>query len=317
MAISKEVKTGVMVSISIVVIAVGSYFLKGFNIFSSDRNYYCYFDNVQGLAPAATIQVKGMVVGNVSEIILQGNDKVKVVLAVNKKVKLPKGTTATLFSPDLMSGKALRLDLGTGNDILEDGATIDTKLELGTVEKLGSQIDPVLANANQIIYRLDSIMATIQSIMSPETKEHIENSVASLDATMKNFAGLSASLNKESSQLAGIIRNTNTITATVANNSQNIDEIVSNLKNTSAQLSKAELDKTILKLEGTLSETQNLLNKINKGEGSLGMMANDKQLYQNLSSSLSSLDLLLGDLKKHPSRYINIRLFGKAPKDNP
>jgi phospholipid/cholesterol/gamma-HCH transport system substrate-binding protein len=58
-----------------------------------------------------------------------------------------------------------------------------------------------------------------------------------------------------------------------------------------------------------------LLSKINNGDGTLGMMANDKQLYTNLSSSMSSLDKLLDDLKKHPSRYINIRLFGKAPKD--
>ena len=65
------------------------------------------------------------------------------------------------------------------------------------------------------------------------------------------------------------------------------------------------------------NETQILMGKINRGEGSLGMMANDKQLYNNLSSSLTSLDKLLDDLKKHPSRYINIRLFGRAPKDNP
>lgn len=317
MAISKETKTGILVVLSLIVVIAGSYFLKGFNLFSSDKSYNCYFDNVQGLIPSATVQVKGMVVGTVSEVVLQGKDKVKVVIAVNKKVHLPEGTTAALFSPDLMSGKALRLDLGEGTKILDAGATIPAKMELGMLDKVSSQISPVMDNAKLIMLRLDSITASVQSIMSPAAKKNIESSVASLEITMKNFAALSTSLNKESAQLAGIIRNANTITANVANNSKNIDAVMSNLKTTTDKLSKADLEKTINKLQSTLDQTSTLLAKINSGEGSLGMLANDKQLYINLSKSMSSLDKLLDDLKAHPSRYINIRVFGKAPKDNP
>lgn len=317
MAISKEMKTGLMVIISIVVIIAGSSFLKGFNLFSSDRTYNCYFDNVQGLIPSATVQVKGKVVGTVSEVILNGNEKVQVIIAVDKAVKLPKGTTASLFAPDLMSGKALRLDLGQSSEILEDEATIEAKIELGMLDKVGSQIDPVLASATIVMYRLDSIMAALQGMLNPTTTQNIEKSVASLELTMKNFAGITTSLNKESAQLAGIIRNTNTITGNLANNSKNIDAIMGNLKTTTDKLSKADLEKTIHSLQSTLDQTQALLAKINKGEGSLGMLANDKQLYNNLSSSMASLDKLMEDLKKHPSRYINIRVFGKAPKDNP
>lgn len=317
MAISKEMKTGLMVIISIVVIIAGSSFLKGFNLFSSDRTYNCYFDNVQGLIPSATVQVKGKVVGTVSEVILNGNEKVQVIIAVDKAVKLPKGTTASLFAPDLMSGKALRLDLGQSSEILEDEATIEAKIELGMLDKVGSQIDPVLASATIVMYRLDSIMAALQGMLNPTTTQNIEKSVASLELTMKNFAGITTSLNKESAQLAGIIRNTNTITGNLANNSKNIDAIMGNLKTTTDKLSKADLEKTIHTLQSTLDQTQALLAKINKGEGSLGMLANDKQLYNNLSSSMASLDKLMEDLKKHPSRYINIRVFGKAPKDNP
>lgn len=317
MAISKEAKTGMMVAISVVVIILGTYFLKGFNLFSSDTTYFCYFDNVQGLTPSASVQVRGKVVGNVSEIELQGKEKVKVIIKVDKSVKLPEGTTASLFAPDFMSGKALRLDLGNGTGILDSKATIPAQTELGPIDKVAAQIDPVLASANKVMYRLDSIMFSIQTMLNPETQKNLQQSVASMELTMRNFASLSTSLNKESAQLAGIIRNANTITANVANNSKNIDAVMNNLRLTTDQLSKAELDKTVKKLQLTLDETQTLMSKINRGEGSLGLMANDKQLYNNLSTSMSSLDRLLDDLKKHPSRYINIRLFGKAPKDNP
>ena len=306
-----------MVSISIVVIILGTYFLKGFNLFSSDHTYNCYFENVQGLVPSATVQVKGKVVGTVSEIELQGKENVKVVIVIDKQVKLPEGTTISLFAPDLMSGKALKINLGDGSKILADEATIPAVIELGALDKVTAQIDPVLANANKVMFRLDSIMLSVQTMLNPQTQQNLQQSVASMEVTMRNFASLSTSLNKESAQLAGIIRNANSITANVANNSKNIDAVMNNLRTTTDQLSKAELDKTVIKLQATLEQTQLLMGKINRGEGSLGMMANDKQLYNNLTTSMSSLDRLLDDLKKHPSRYINIRLFGKAPKDNP
>lgn len=315
MAISKEAKTGLMVSISVIVIILGTYFLKGFNLFSSDRTYNCYFENVQGLTPSAAVQIRGTVVGNVSEIQLQGKEKVKVVIAVDKDIKLPQGTTAALISPDLMGGKVLRLDLGSGTTMLEKDAIIPAVVELGPLDKVTAQLDPVLTNANNVMFRLDSIMQSIQAIFNDETRINLQQSVASMESTMKNFASLSASLNNESAQLAGIIRNANSITANVANNSKNIDAVMNNLRITTDKISKAELDKMVNKLQLTLDETQIMMGKINRGEGSLGLMANDKQLYNNLSTSMASLDRLLDDLKKHPSRYINIRLFGRAPKD--
>ncbi|GAA4449619.1 MlaD family protein [Rurimicrobium arvi] len=317
MALSKEAKTGLMVAISIAVIAVGTYYLKGFNLFSSEKKYYCYFDNVEGLAESSTVQVKGKVVGNVTRIILQGNDKVKVEIGVSKKVQLPQGTVAAIFSPDLMSAKSLKLELGNSSTILNAEAEIPTKIIPGPIDKITGQLDPIMTNAGQVILRLDSVMLAIQTVLDAETQQNLHQSMASLETTMRNFASLSASLNRESAQLAGVIRNANSITANIARNSDNIDGIMTNLRSTTDKLSKAELDQMVNKLEQTLNETQILMGKINRGEGSLGMMANDKQLYNNLSSSLTSLDKLLDDLKKHPSRYINIRLFGRAPKDNP
>lgn len=317
MAISNEVKTGILVTISAIFIIVGTYFLKGMNLFSSEYKYVAYFDEVQGLIPSSTIQIKGTVVGTVSDVILQDDGKVKVILGVKKSIKLPQGTTASIFSPDLMSGKSLRLNLGKDLKIITEGATLPASIELGLMDKVGDQIDPVMTNVNSVINRLDSITLAVQQILNPQTQANIQNSVQSLEKTMKSFASLSESLNKESAQLAGILRNTNTITGNLANNSKNIDAVIENLKTTTDKISKADLDKTINSLQKTLDQTQALLAKINQGEGSLGMLANDKQMYNSLNKSLSSLSALMDDLKKHPSRYINIRVFGKAPKDNP
>lgn len=317
MVISKEAKIGIMVSLSLIVMIAGSYYLKGFNLFSADNKYYCYFDNIDGLTPSSSIQANGMVVGNVSDITLEDQGKIKVTLSINKKIKLHEGTTASVSAPDLMSSKVLKIDLGKGAKILENEATIESKLELGLFNKVSAQVDPAFNSVNKIILRLDSVMASIQHVLNPNTEKNLENAIASMELTMKNFASLSSSLNKESGELAGIIHNTNKITENVANNSKNIDAIVGNLKTTTDKLSKADLEKTIARLQSTLEQAQILMSKINSGDGSLGMLANDKMLYQNLSSTMTTLEQLLADVKKHPSRYINIRVFGKAPKEKP
>ena len=64
-----------------------------------------------------------------------------------------------------------------------------------------------------------------------------------------------------------------------------------------------------------LSEVSNKLNQvisgINNGEGSLGKLAKDEELYNNLNKTSQNINSLILDLKENPKRYINISVFGK------
>jgi phospholipid/cholesterol/gamma-HCH transport system substrate-binding protein len=80
-------------------------------------------------------------------------------------------------------------------------------------------------------------------------------------------------------------------------------------------LAKAELTNTIAQARAALAQTTAVMEKINKGEGSIGLMVNDKALYDNLSKSSDDLDKLLIDMKANPKRYVHFSLFGRKPKD--
>lgn len=316
MALSKEVRIGALVGISVFLLIFGIYFLKGSNIFSSDNTYYLYYDNVDGLVPSSAVQIKGMVIGRVKDVQFQGTEKVKVSITINHKVQLPSGTSGILFSPDLLGGKAIKLNLGSGPSILSNGDSIIAVVESAMLQKLANDVAPVMDNVKHAVSTLDSTLTKVNQLLDQQTSDNLHNSIASLNTTMKNFASLSDKLNKESGQLTSMIRNLNSVTGNIASNNDNITQTINNLKGITHKLSDAPLDETVKSLQSTVNELNTVLAKINRGEGSIGMAMNDKQLYQNLSASLASLDKLLTDLKKHPSRYINIRLFGKAPKDN-
>jgi phospholipid/cholesterol/gamma-HCH transport system substrate-binding protein len=315
MKFSKEARIGLLVSISLLILFAGFYFLKGANLFSGENQYYAYYDNVQGLQPSSAVQVKGLSVGRVANIELNGNDKVKVTIAVSNDIKVTKGSIAKIASADLLGSKVLSLELMQGTEEVEDGATIPGAIEGGIIDNISVEITPLIRDVRHMVTVLDTVLVGVNSMLGPDTRARLEHSVANLDVTMQNFSQLSAKLNRESEQLASIIRNANSITDNLAKNNQQVSNILTNTDNITNQLSKAPLEQTLRELNGTMAQLQGIMAKVNNNEGSLGMMVNDKDLYNNLSQAMKTLDALMADLNAHPSRYINVTIFGRKNKD--
>ncbi|HPS72632.1 MAG TPA: MCE family protein, partial [Bacteroidales bacterium] len=89
---------------------------------------------------------------------------------------------------------------------------------------------------------------------------------------------------------------------------------ISNFDKISSDIAKEDLAKVILNANQTISDLQQVIDKINKGEGDLGKLVNDEQLYKNLAASTDNLNKLLVDIKENPGRYIHVSVFGKKSK---
>lgn len=316
MRFSKEVKIGALVAVSLLVFFAGFYFLKGSNLFSGEKEYYAYYDNVQGLQSSSAVQVKGLGVGRVGNIELLDSDKVRVTMTVDKDVLIPVGTAAELASADLLGTKIIRLKLGSGTQMVEDGATLPASIEGGIIDNLSLELSPLILDLRHVITTLDTVLIGVSGVLNEQTANSLANTVTSLDVTMKNFSELSVKLNNESEQLASIIRNANSISTNLANNNQSIENIIKNAEKTTNNLSGAPIQETMKELESAAQQLDGILRKINNNEGSLGMVVNDKQLYNNLTTTMKSLNDLMADINARPWRYINVTIFGrKKQKD--
>jgi len=89
------------------------------------------------------------------------------------------------------------------------------------------------------------------------------------------------------------------------------------VEKTTASLSQAKIPETVESLRGTVSELNATLAKVNSTNGTLGLLMNDKKLYQNLEGASKSLNILLDDFRVHPKRYVNISVFGRKDKSGP
>jgi phospholipid/cholesterol/gamma-HCH transport system substrate-binding protein len=314
MKFSKEARIGLMVAVSVLVLFAGFYFLKGSNVFSSENDYYAYYDNVSGLQPSAAVQLKGMSIGKVSAIQLNGKEKVKVTISINKKIRLPAGTLANLTSLDMLGTKGISLDLGNGSEMLEDGSMLPSAIEGGLMDKLSVEVTPLLQDVRLVVNHVDSVLLAVNQIFSQRTRDDLQKSIAALHTSMDHFSNVSGALDRQSGTIEKVIGNANRITTNLANNNENIDQTLKNLRTTTSNLSQARIQETIAKLDKMADELGQVSRKLNEGQGTLGMAINDKQMYNEINTTLKSLSDLAADLKQHPTRYINLTVFGRKAK---
>ena len=124
-------------------------------------------------------------------------------------------------------------------------------------------------------------------------------------------------LNDRTSSLARSMVHLDSFTNNLANNNQRITGTLDNLEKTTGKLANAKIDETLQSAQAAMNSLKDAINKVNSSDGSLGLLLNDKRLYQNLENTTRSLNILLDDLRMHPKRYVSVSVFGKKDKGYP
>lgn len=310
MKISKEIKTALLVIGSLALLIWGYNFLKGKDLFSSNRTFYVNYDNVEGLNQASTVTINGMIVGKVNNIFMNNEGTITVELSVNSPIEIPASTVAEIYSPGMLGGKqvALIVDFSDGN-LASSGDFLNSGVKIGLLDGLSGKADPIMVKLDSVLYNVNQLVVGLNNTLDDSLKTSLQNSLAELNHTLKNTTQITTGFNR-----------------IVADNEQKIGTIVSdfsetsgNLKQMSEELAQADLKATLDKFEETADNLSNMMAKIESGEGNLGKLINDDELYNNLEGTSKELNQLIEDIKLNPKRYLNISVFGKksTPYEEP
>lgn len=279
----------------------GIRFLSGADIFGRTHTYYVYYDNASGLQNASAVVIRGVKVGQVSNVAIAEDEpsKVAVTLAVSKDYAIPADSRAKVFSAGLMGGQAIELVIGSSAEMLEPGAKIAPLVEPGMIDMLTSEFGDI---KEKLVSVMDNINVTLNSLNAL-----VDSNNANISAAIANLNGVLADIEQ-----SDIVANLDSFTGTLKNNGEKIDSIVANVGNLTASLDEQQ---TGAKLAQSVEQLNALLAKFNESDGTVGSLLNDKALYANLAEASNNLSLLLEDLKEHPKRYVHFSLFGgKAEK---
>lgn len=314
MKITREVKTGLLAVVAIALFIYGYSFLKGNNILNSDRTFYAVYDNVQGLSASAPVTINGLQVGSISDIsFVNSQGDLLVTMQVSSDFEFSENSIAQISSNGLLGGKHMVIDIKNAGPPAESGDTLTGKVEVGLLQSMGGQLEPLQKKVESAIVSADSLISGFNQVLTPNARKDLKSTFDNLAKTMASLKGAAASLEKL------LAKNDEKLNRTFTN----LDEMSANLNKFSEGLAKVDINQLTTDLQAVIDNFKAISAGLKNGEGTLGKMLTDEGVYNNLESATKQLEELLQDIKLNPDRYVHISVFGgkadeyEEPEDSP
>lgn len=216
---------------------------------------------------------------------------------ITKELRIPAGSQAEIVK-DLMGNMQVNLLLANNpRERIEPGGIIPGAVNEGIMGKAADMVPAI----EKMLPKLDSILASVNALLADPalaaSLHNVQTITTNLTVSTRELNTLMAGLNQ---QVPGMINRANGVL-------DNTNKLTSNLAG-------LDVEGTLNKVNQTLDQAQQFAEKLNNNKGSLGLLMNDTQLYDNLTSTMGHADSLVIDLKAHPKRYVHFSVFGKKDK---
>lgn len=294
LAYKQEVGVGALVLFGFALFAFGLFWFSGKTIGAHGTYVDAVFANVQGLKEGDPVLVSGVKKGRVAKVRLDRVGKVTVTLELSSDVKPHMNAGATISSLDFFGAKLVDYSPGADDSpLLPSGRVI-----------VGTEQEQLTDIAHGVATRANELIGNASGLVNNQLGVDIHNTMIATQRAMNTVTQMGGGpmVNQTTQTLAAIQHVMSRIDTVLgaANPSatgRRIDTLSTNMARLTDQLSQAS---------GSLNR---LLQKMDSGQGTLGMLATDTTLYHDLHQTLTALTTLLNDIKERPGRYINVKLW--------
>lgn len=306
MKLSREIKTAILVISAILLFIWGYSFLKGRDLFTNYKTFYVEYMNVEGLTMSSPVTINGLNIGKVNSIKLDNKTgKLLVELQVNSDYPISKTSLAEIYAPSPIGGRQIAIIPNTEDtSIAVSGDYLKSSSKLGLTDALALQIEPLKDKIEKLLDNANTMLVSVNGVLDAKTRENLRSSLANLNEVMVEFKSISKSTSSLLADNKSKIGNTMT----------NVEKASANFTKVSDSLAKINLGPTVKTLEKTLANVDKMLADLQSGKGTMGKLMKDDAMYNNFTKASKELELLLQDLRLHPTRYVNVSLFGKKEK---
>ena len=299
----KDKTKSILIAISFIIAMVlfvwGFNFLKGKSLLKNQFNFYAVYDNSKGLLPGDLVTINGMQVGTVSSLQFHPKQDGSIIVefTINKDLNIPDNSVVELSS-SLMGSVSLNIKLGNSQTFAQNNDTLTAALDNGAMELITETITPLKDNLETLLISLNDLTANLNDLLNSELKDNINKGANSFASSMNNIEIISSDLQQLVDSEDGKL-------TLVVNNLENIAEDFSVV---SDSLKKIDYNHLVLSLEKTLTEFNSLIEGINNGEGSAGLLVKEDSLYNNINETVATLQSLLEEIKENPKK-IKLSVF--------
>lgn len=305
----REVKIGIFAVAMIGVAWGGIRFLKGFDIFSRNVEYYAAYDQINGVQNASPIMMKGVKIGSVTGLSFDParSDKVVLRFTIKRQFRIPSDSEAKIFSNGLMGAKAIEINYGSAHTYLEKGDTLRSSRDRDLMDMAGSELDFFKQKVSQLTSDLSRTLENLNALMESNS-DNIAGTLGNLNSLTGDMAQI---LSAEKNNLKNAVQNLTEFSDMLGDNAGRVDSIIGSVNDFASQLRDEEFAR---KLSQSAEGLNDLIARIAQGEGTLGKFIDDPELYDALDRASDNLAALLADIKQYPGRYVHLSVFGRNPE---
>lgn len=292
-----EVQVGITVLAALVTLLWGVTYLKDLTLQRKVTVWKVRFPQTGGLGPSDEVQVNGIRKGLVNKIDLRG-DAVYVDLGLDSDVKLTTDSKVSIRNVGMMGEKVIFVELHTTGTPYTTRDTIPGIFESGMGE--------VMAQAGGSMEALDRVAKQLARL-SDRLEER-----GDVEATIANFRATSEELRAAMEENRKLVHQIVGDAAAVSSTARELTtERQAQIERTldSAERSAQNLERLSARLDSLRGEVQGVVAKVDHGDGTLARLINDRALYDDVRTSVNSLNALIEDIKKNPRKYINLSIF--------
>lgn len=303
MVMKKELKLGILAIAVLVATFFVINFLRGKDIFNREYELVSSYTDVQGLLPSSPVYIKGYKAGTVAEITYDGQKGVfDVLCTVSRDFQVPVDSRMTIYSADLMGGKAIRIDLGKSPEAASSGARLEPTVSPDMLSSIAAGIEPLISKGSEVLETLDSALNNLNLTLSAENRASLRSIMVNLDKTVAEVEGIASAVGSRSSEVEDFISNLDSLSVQLAGVVAKADSSMSDMNGVTSGLRQADI-------EGLVRSLNTLLAKVQEGEGTLGRLVNEDSVYDSLDSLIRNLDGLVRKIEENPKKYLKISVF--------
>lgn len=314
--IRKEVIVGFLFVVALTILIWGIMYLKGTELFRNRMIVYAVYDKVNGLVPANPITINGLTVGQVKSLKFSKKNPRKIIAVLylnNADYPIPRNSVARIISSDLMGSKEVDIILGDSKALLANGDTLNASTEATLGEEVNQQLAPLKRKAENLISSIDTLATVLNQVLNEGTRDNLVEAIGHIKEALQNLAhttyNLDTLMEDQRSNLGHIIGNVESISSNLKKNNDKINNVINNFSDLSDSLASINVPATFARINHVVTTLDTIIAKIERGDGSVGLLVNDKKLYNEVEKAARDLNLLLEDIKANPKKYVKVSVF--------
>jgi len=324
----REFIVGVTVVTAVLAVAAGAIWLSQTSLSRDQIVKSARFREVGGLKPGAPVTLRGVKVGRVTAIRLAADEWVQVDMQFERTADLPPDPAVVAASSSLFGEwRANILGLAEQQDDPELSAALEQARAPGGEAWPGAtlpDIGELTQQASRIAGDVANVTKRLEGVLDSNAVKELKASIQDLSQISRRLSGFARSQTQRLDTVGhNISLGSSAFVRTVtrldsATSGDIVPEVAGNTRMALADLRKAAADlrevteaaaANKVSMVQALQSADSILRRIERGQGTLGMLASDTMLYREATLTFQEARALIADIRNNPKKYLKVSVF--------